>query len=240
MDVATHVEHLEADGRLLGEAAVRAGWDAPVSACRWDVRELVTHAGGVHRWATAVVGARPDADEAASAVGTGPADDALLDWFREGHTALVAALRTAPRDLDCFTFLPAASPLGFWARRQAHETAIHRADAESACGAIAAFDVAFAQDGIAEMLLGFARRRTNVINSVGSMALRPNDGGAAWLVTFGGEQVTATESGADAPAVVAGSSSDLYLWLWNRPSAVEVSGDAGLAKLWGTVQVRWG
>ena len=34
--------------------------------------------------------------------------------------------------MRCFAFLPAPSPLAFWARRQAHETGIHRADVESA------------------------------------------------------------------------------------------------------------
>ena len=43
-------------------------------------------------------------------------------------------LRSAPADLDCFTFLPAESARHFWARRQAHETAIHRVDAENAAG----------------------------------------------------------------------------------------------------------
>jgi len=40
-------------------------------------------------------------------------------------------LASAPPDLDCLTFLAAPSPLAMWARRQAHETAIHRVDAES-------------------------------------------------------------------------------------------------------------
>jgi uncharacterized protein (TIGR03083 family) len=241
MDVAEHLDHLARDGPLLAAAAASAGGDAPVAACRWNVRTLVTHVGGVHRWAAAVVGAASPAkvDAAARAVGTGPGDDRLLDWFHDGHSALVAALRAAPADLTCFTFLPAPSPLAFWARRQAHETAIHRADAESAAGAITPFDVAFAQDGIAEMLLGFARRRSNAIGTAGTIALRPLDGGSAWLITVGGEKITARESEADAQTVLAGSSSDLYLWLWNRPSAVEVTGAAELAKLWRTVRVRW-
>jgi uncharacterized protein (TIGR03083 family) len=234
MDVETHLEHLAADGTQLADAAERSGWDASVPACRWNVRDLVTHVGGVHRWAAAT-------DEASGrAVGQGPADDELLGWFREGHSALLATLRAAPDDLDCLSFLPAPSPLAFWARRQAHETAIHRADAESAAGAITPFDVDFAQDGIAEMLLGFAQRRSNAIAEVGAIALRPDDGGAPWLVTLGGERIVAAASGGDADVVVSGSSSDLYLWLWNRPSGAELSGDADLAKQWRTVRVRWG
>ncbi|MDT4970898.1 MAG: hypothetical protein QOG22_1041 [Pseudonocardiales bacterium] len=240
MDVETHLEQLAAEGERLADAAGRAGWDAPVAACRWDVRTLVTHVGGVHRWAAGIVGTGTRAEELARAVGTGPGDDELLDWFRAGHAALLSTLRAAPPDLDCFTFLPAPSPRAFWARRQAHETAMHRADAESASGAITPFDAAFAQDGIAEMLHGFAQRRSNAIATAATIGLRPDDGGNPWLVTFGGERIGAVESDGDAVTVVAGSSSDIYLWLWNRPSAAEVTGDTDVGKQWRTVRVRWG
>ena len=53
---------------------------------------------------------------------------------RQGCADLVAALAAAPDDLECWTFLPAPSPRAMWARRQAHETAIHRVDAELAAG----------------------------------------------------------------------------------------------------------
>jgi hypothetical protein len=79
-------------------------------------------------------------------VGTWPADLDLIDWFREGHTRLVHTLVSAPPDLDCFTFLAAPSPLAMWARRQAHETAMHRVDAESPGSTITKFHPAFAAD----------------------------------------------------------------------------------------------
>ena len=59
---------------------------------------------------------------------------------------------------DMPTFLPAPSPLAMWARRQAHETAIHRYDAQHATGTSAGFDPAFASDGIDELVSGFAPR----------------------------------------------------------------------------------
>jgi len=48
-----------------------------------------------------------------------------------------AALSAAPPDLRCWTFLPAPSPLAMWARRQAHETTVHRVDAELAAASVA-------------------------------------------------------------------------------------------------------
>ncbi|MBO0866091.1 MAG: maleylpyruvate isomerase family mycothiol-dependent enzyme, partial [Mycobacterium sp.] len=245
MDASALIEALSAEGpRLLG-AATRAGWDAPVPGVDWDVRDLVVHTGGVQRWATTVVsgGSDEDVKAANSRVGAGPADDQLPDWFAAGHAALVDTLRAAPDDLDVFTFLPAPSPRQFWARRQAHETAVHRADAQTSLGSVDPLPVEFAQDGIAEMLHGFAARRRHAIPQPGIVLLQPTDAGAAWRVVFGGGSTRAERAGSDCPAdsVVGGTSSDLYLWLWNRPAArVEVHGDAELAGLWRkAVRVTW-
>jgi hypothetical protein len=45
------------------------------------------------------------------------------------------------------------------APRQAHETAIHRADAQSAAGTKPEYPAEFAADGINELIMGFGRRR---------------------------------------------------------------------------------
>jgi uncharacterized protein (TIGR03083 family) len=244
MDVPSFVDRLSADGALLASAAARAGWEAAVPGTRWNVRELLTHTGGIHRWAADIVATRsPRTDTpAGAAVGSGPPDDELLDWFREGHAALVETLRAAPVDLDCATFLPADSPLHFWARRQAHETAIHRIDAEGAAGGgVSAVVAEFAQDGIAEILNGFARRRSNAIERNATIGLAVADG-SSWLIRLGGARIEAARSddltGAD--VTVRGGSSDLYLWLWNRPSDATADGDLEVADLWAeSVRVRW-
>jgi uncharacterized protein (TIGR03083 family) len=244
MEIPALIAQLAADGSLLSEAAERAGWDAPVPATRWDVRTLVTHIGGVHRWAADIVttGSKTGDTAAGQAVGTGPIDAELLEWFQNGHAALVETLRSAPDDLACFTFLPADSALHFWARRQAHETAIHRVDAEGgAAGDVTPFEAAFAQDGIAEILKGFGYRRPNAVSTPGTIGLDAADG-PSWLITLGGERIAAVESehlvGTD--VTVRGLSSDLYRWLWNRPTDAVVDGDEDVAALWTkTVRVRW-
>jgi uncharacterized protein (TIGR03083 family) len=237
------IDQLAADGTLLATAAEHAGWDAPVPTLDWTVRELVTHVGGVHRWAADIVTtASPDiGTAAAAAVGTGPGEEDLLDWFLAGHAALVTALSEAPADLAAAAFLPAGSPLEFWARRQAHETAIHRADAQGADGADTSFAADFAQDGIRELVQGFARRKSNTIAQPGTILLAAADG-PSWTLTFGGERIAAEAVASEDPTVtVCGNSSELYLWLWNRPSAATVEGDESVAALWhDTVKVRWG
>ncbi len=244
VDVPFLTEQLAADGRSLIDAVAGRDWDARVPRTEWNLRQMITHLGGVQRWAAEVVETRSASGEtpAGEAVGSGPGDDELLEWFREGHEALVETLSSAPDDLDCFTFLPAPSALHFWARRQAHEQAIHRADAEGATGReVAFFDADFAQDGLAELLTGFARRRSNAVARAATLGLDAVDG-ASWLITFGGERIEATETEelAGTDVTVRGLSSDLYLWAWNRPSDAVVDGDDGVAALWGsTVQIRW-
>src|SRR5262252_200991 len=137
-DVPGYVGALRSQGELLADAAQRAGLAAVVPSCPgWTVRDLLRHTGYVHRWATGFVAeglTHPVGASEEDILSQGPADAQLPGWFCEGHAALVRALVAAPPDLECWTFLAAPSPLAFWARRQAHETAVHRVDAEQAAG----------------------------------------------------------------------------------------------------------
>ena len=251
MEIPEFIEQLFDEGVRLATAAGRVNWDTPVPRTDWDVRDLVTHVGGVHRWATDVVctGATDLDTSAGRDVGRGPGDDELLEWFIAGHAALVSALRSASPDLAAAAFLPAPSPLHFWARRQAHETAIHRADADAASGELSKYAPEFAQDGIVELLHGFAARKSMAIDQDATILLDATDG-PSWLVSLGGKQICADPidhvaraelAGTDvARADVRGSSSDLYLWLWNRDSHVIISGSQTVAALWAAaMRVRW-
>ncbi|GGW36832.1 hypothetical protein GCM10010381_21870 [Streptomyces xantholiticus] len=134
METSAFIKSLVQDGQLLASAAEEAGPDAAVPTCpAWQVRHLLRHTGMVHRWATGFV-AEGHTEYRAGAGAPDLDGDELLEWFQEGHGLLVGALSEAPPDLSCWSFLPAPSPLHFWARRQAHETAVHRADAQSAAG----------------------------------------------------------------------------------------------------------
>ena len=252
MEPDEHIATLDSDGTLLAAAAERAGLDAPVPGCpQWQVRELLRHTGYVHRWAAGYVAhgyeeevGRHSEDELLAA---GPDDAELLGWFRDGHAELVRTLRSAGPALSCWTFLDAPSPLAFWARRQAHETAIHRADAESAAGEVTPFPAAFAADGIDELLVCFASRG-GVRGPARRLLVRATDTGDEWLAEVGtGISARRCTGGAgDADCVVAGTACELYLLLWNRlpggpgGGAVTVSGDPGLLRSWqDQVKVRW-
>ena len=253
-DVPGYIAALRREGELLAAAAERAGMAAAVPSCPgWAVRDLLKHTSYVHRWATEIVAgglARPPAGASeAEILSQGPGDAGLPGWFREGHAALVGALSQAPPDLDCWAFLAAPSPLAFWARRQAHETGIHRADAEQAAGRAAApaFEPAFAADGVDELIMGFLARnirRASWPGVEGSLAIHVADGADSsdWLVAGGSGEPGVSRGTGPAECDVTGHARDLYLTLWNRrpPDGLQVTGDPGiLAAFSRTLQITW-
>jgi uncharacterized protein (TIGR03083 family) len=236
MEVTEHIAAVRQQGDVMAAAIGAAASDGPVPSCPgWEVRDLVRHQGGVHRWATAFVrhgiteAGDVDMDEL---VATFPGDDGMGAWFADGVTALVDALEAASPDLECWTFMAAPSPLAFWARRQAHETAIHRVDAELAAGVEpAACEAAFAADGIDELLTGFIpRRKPKPESAAGSgqgFRVRCTDADGDWLVRGGPDGVVTERRGGAGDCTASGPASDLYLTLWNRrsPTGLTVEGD---------------
>jgi uncharacterized protein (TIGR03083 family) len=237
METAEFIRILDHEGQLLASAAEQAGPEAKVPTCpEWQVRDLLRHTGAVHRWATAFVAEeltafRPFGDE--------PALDGaeLLAWFRSGHRRLVDTLGSAAPDVRCWHFLPAPSPLAFWARRQAHETAVHRFDAEAARGGTPEeFGRTFAADGIDELLRGFHARDKSRVRSAEPRVLRvraSDTDGAVWTVRLT-EEPPAAEYGeaGDADCEVSGPAARLYPALWNRLPFPRVTGDVSVAGLW--------
>jgi uncharacterized protein (TIGR03083 family) len=242
--VVEHVAELEEQGRALASAAERAGPDAPVPTCPgWTVRDLASHTAGVHDWAAKFVRADPDADPEHELPPPAPGED-VVARYRTAHAGLVSALRAAPDDLVTWTFLPAPSPLAFWARRQAHEAAIHRADAEAAASSSVTYPREFALDGIDELLLGFYARRGGRLRSERPRRLlvAPDDAPESWLATIGPEGCRTESPGAvtTPDCTLRGSASDLYLALWNRLATPRLEGDPGVLELWrGRANVRW-
>jgi len=255
VEISKHIEALRDAGRRLSAAAAEAGPDATVPSCpEWVVRDLVRHQGGVHRWAASIVGTprtEPWNVELDEVVGTWPDDANLVAWFDAGADALASVLTQADPDLTCWAFLPAPSPLAMWARRQAHETSVHGVDAElAAARPVAHFPVAFAADGVGELLEGFVPRGGRLrSDQARALRVRCTDIGADWLVSIGPDSVETTacarqDGGAQSPAdcEVAGTAEDLYLALWNRrqASCLQLNGDRGVLDLFlNRVNIRW-
>jgi uncharacterized protein (TIGR03083 family) len=254
MDVPSMIDVLRTEGQLLGDAAARAELTTPVPTCPgWAVRDLLLHVGGVHRWAATVVGeARTgpvDVDQPYDVADELPHDEVLLDWYRTGHAELVHTLEKAPADLECWAFLPAPSALSFWARRQAHETTVHRVDADSATGpgTSAPVPADLAADGVDELLTCFVSGRNQRLRGrERSLHVHATDVDRHWLVRIGSGPPHAEQVDGEVAAdeSVHGPASNLYLALWNRGpwDGLTVHGGpaARLADVWASsVHVRW-
>ena len=149
-----YVGAIRDNAAALVDATDRAGLDARVPSCTdWSVADLLEHIGYVHRWAAANLERAPgDSYVGSRDMGiAAPEPEALPTWVREGAVVLADALEAQPPDTPAWTWLPPPTN-GFWRRRQAHETAVHRVDAQLAAGDVQPIDGALAADGIDEWL----------------------------------------------------------------------------------------
>lgn len=226
----------------------------PVPTCPlWSVRELVEHLGGVHRWVATIVerGLLRDDIPEVQQTGTPAESDGsdLRSWFRAGAARLLTALRQAPDDLQAFVLLKSdLSARHSWARRQAHETTIHRVDLLAArLGRVpstgeADVATAVAVDGIDELVAGMVPRRRSRLRTSEPfrMVIAPSDADVAWTVDVSTEPpVTTPGAGPDPNAVLTGSAAALYLGLWNRGVDISEIGTVDALGHW-REQVRIG
>ena len=224
MDHATHVARLAEEADRYRVALAAADPSATVAACPgWTVTDLTEHLGTVHRWSRLAVATPSDAP-APSYDGSPEADGMTLrEWYDAGAVALVQALTDAGPDDPCWTMADPRTAR-FWARRQAHELAVHRWDLEHAAGRPGPIDPDLAGDGVAEILDTMLPRQVRL----GRIAATTD-----WLrlVVDGEELELATMPGdheAGPVGTVQGSAEDVVLLLWGRLRAedLQVTGDA--------------
>ncbi len=127
-----YVDQVHREGERLLLAA-EGSMDLPVPACEgWTVRDVVEHVGMVygHKIAALELGRRPEPGE-----WQGP--DAGHRRDRVVSRAPAPArpdLARLSADEPAWTWWEPDQTAGFWQRRMALETAVHRADVESASG----------------------------------------------------------------------------------------------------------
>jgi predicted lipid carrier protein YhbT len=111
----------------------------------------------------------------------------------------------------------------------AHETAVHRVDAELAAGSPRPIAPDLAADGIDEFLQFFLPEDPEVLRDPGeSVHLHATDSADEWLVTVGAGAIAFERRHAKADVAARAPVSDLLLALWRRvPVAdLDVVGDA--------------
>jgi uncharacterized protein (TIGR03083 family) len=254
MEITEHIMAVGQEAKLFARAAEQGGLDLDVPTCPgWNMRDVVRHLIEIHLWAAAHVAQphdKPWIDDLAELTAFWPDlavfwpdDNDLVGRYLDTNANLVDALESAPLDVESFTFLPAPSPLAMWARRQAHETAIHRFDAENAAGIASEFDPTFASDGVDELVVAFANRRDEFpVQSTRTMVIHAEDTDDRWHATIGPGGINAVRGDGTADVTLSGDASDLYLVLWNRAedSSITITGDGELLDLWhANNRIRW-
>jgi uncharacterized protein (TIGR03083 family) len=249
MDNSRFLACLEADYRRIREV-VPGHLEARVPSCPdWTVADLTRHVGEVylHKVQCMREGRARVTDWPPPELG----DEEPVALLDRSYADLVAELTTRDPAAPGGTWYTPDPTVGFWIRRMAQESVIHRIDAELGAGAsIAPIPDDLAIDGIDELLKVFVAYSFSqwpegfteaLKNSVGHtykiQAAATNEGpSTAWLVKTAPESLAA-EGGPDeklpdtaTPDVtISGSPADLLRWAWNReaparPTSVKIEG----------------
>lgn len=230
----------------------------PVPTCPdWTFKQLATHVGRGHRWAAEIVATRAREAIPTREVPGGkfPDDPAIqADWVSGGASKVIGAVReagTAP-----VWTLEGIGPARWWARRRAHEVAVHLADALLAVGE----DIAagsgtsyrspdLAADGVDEWLglIAAGTRGTTDAMRSRQAAVRGEgqslhfhatdeglDGAGEWLVRRTASGITVEPGHAKADVAVRGPAATLMFVLVRRlpPEHAEILGDRELFTHW--------
>jgi uncharacterized protein (TIGR03083 family) len=236
MDAAAHLAALQTEAAAL-LAAHAADPTAEVPSCPgWDRSALLAHTGMAQRWHLAQLEAGPAERVRYSTVPKPPEPSEVPGWFATGLHQLVNALVKVDPATTWATW-SGPQPSAFFSRRMAHETAVHRWDADPA-----PLDRALAVDGVDELFDVFiplipADRLGGIAGTIHLHATDDGEDEGEWLVTLGPEGIRAEHGHAKGDVALRGTASDLLLWAWNRvpvDDRFEVFGDTSLLDAWRT------
>jgi uncharacterized protein (TIGR03083 family) len=227
MEYSRFLDCLAADfARLRAVAPTDLSADVP-SCPGWTVADLTRHLGEVYLHKTLAMRERVEPDpwppkELAQEEPLG-----LLDRAYVGLLAEFGARK--PEDPAASWYKPDQT-VGFWIRRMAHETVIHRIDAELGTRQpIDRVPADLAVDGIDELLKVFLAYSVatwgdyfkDILASSPGRMYRLQADGAAWRVRTGPRVVSVEDAdeGALYDVTVSGPPMAMLRWVWNREGA---------------------
>lgn len=214
--------HLNSDYRLLAAAIPGAPVDVP-SCPGWTTDDLAKHMAQVYLHQAFVVetGSAPENKEHLSPY---PRTEDFLEFMGWGFAAITKALDVNRAERKTWSWHHSDFTVDFWFRRMAHETVIHRIDAELAAGSVTPIDEELALDGVDEVLdflplLGSWPEAPNVDFGIVSIAASTKSGKIFWDVNFTSEAATVSatdEANPNARLVISGDAEAMDLYLWGR------------------------
>jgi uncharacterized protein (TIGR03083 family) len=244
MDKARYMECLSSDyGDLRGVAAATEP-TAQVPCCPdWTMADLVFHVGEVYldKATSMRTGQLPEQWPP-----PGLAEEAPLALLARAYGELTEELTTRDPASPTPTWYEPDQTVGFWIRRMAQETVIHRIDAEQAAGLpVTPVPDDLAVDGIDEALRVFLSYSSvtwpdefsqmkggHLAGEDGRDTITIAAGPAAWTLRVSPRGVLVADGAGDSPRVTLVAAPDPMLrWLWGRAGdeAVQVTGDPAWA-----------
>jgi uncharacterized protein (TIGR03083 family) len=241
-----HAE-LQAETARFAEAVHDADPAAPVPTCpEWTLAQLTAHVGFGHRWAAVIVerrAATPVPHEQVDDLRVSAGAEDRSSWLLAGARRLSHAVREAGPQAGVWTWADDQTA-GFWLRRIAHDTLVHRLDAELAVGR----EVRLAPDCVSDLFDMFSiLPRIDDFPALAELrghgqtlhfhATDPGLGDAGeWLARRTPSGVAWRHGHGRGDAALRGPALDLLLVLSRRAaldgSQVEVSGDPRLLAHW--------
>lgn len=149
MESNAHVDALVMESERFGRAA-RGALDVRVPSCpEWTLGDLVWHLANV-QWLWSEIVRRRELDRDGIGQPEDRPDEELAPWFDEVSAGLAEALRSTDPSVRVWSWADGQQDVAWVARRQAHEVAVHRWDAQGALGAPEPIGSDLAADGIGE------------------------------------------------------------------------------------------
>jgi len=268
MDKGTYLEVFD-ENREAILAAAEMGLEPRVKGCPdWDVGALVAHVGSVYTFWSKWIRRRPEPPSEGSrselmaerndllpgyvewshgGFDSNSRPAGLIEFCRSTGDVLAEQLRELGPEEPVWTFYPPDQTAGFIQRRIAHETTIHRWDAEESHSMEQPISRMLAADGIDEYLNMAVAHTADGTNGMVDeppgkrVQFHPTDGFQDWHVDIRSVSRQVSQGRKPADVEIIGSTSDILLFLWGRRNAreMEVTGDADLVDKWGDLAGRF-
>lgn len=224
--------------RQEGEAIVaagRLGLDVDVPTCGdWTMADLLRHVGRVYLRAGTLVGDRSTTQQDYPPEPAADADP--IEYVCDALDELVAALSSSDPETPVWNWSDEPHVAAFWARRMAHESTIHRYDAQRAHALAQPIDADLAHDGMDELVDVIVPRvltRDEPELPAATVLFVATDEGE-WPLRFGPDGVERLDVAKEPDVTVTGTASALLLAAYGRVpwSAQNVAGDGAVLEEW--------